>query len=237
VVKVVRPDRRRPAGAHRRLVQEGEILLEATHPHLVRAYELISEPAPALILETIDGETLGELVGRLSRRLPAAELAHLGLHLCSAVGYLHRLGWLHLDLKSSNVVAEAGLARVIDLSVARRPGPAPAEVGTAAYMSPEQARGGDLDAAADVWGIGAVLFEAATGTAPFAASRPGIYRQLEEPARPVAGLRRLPRPLAAVIDSCLAPDPSSRPLIQEVEATLVPLAPGAVDASPLERAG
>jgi eukaryotic-like serine/threonine-protein kinase len=230
VVKVVRPDRPRPAGARRRLVQEGQILLAASHPHLVRAYELVEEPVPALVLETIDGETLGALIERLRRRLPAAEIAHLGLHICSAVAYLHRRGWLHLDLKSSNVVANAGVARVIDLSVARRPGLAPAEIGTAQYLSPEQAAGGELDEAADVWGIGAVLYEAATGEPPFPASRPGAYEQLGGLAPRVGSLRRLPRPLAELIDGCLDRAPRARPTTDQLAATLTPLAPGAPSA-------
>jgi serine/threonine protein kinase len=230
VVKVVRPDRPRPAGARRRLVQEGHILLAASHPHLVRAYELVEEPVPALVLETIDGETLGALIDRLRRRLPAAEIAHLGLHLTSAVAYLHRRGWLHLDLKSSNVLANAGVARVIDLSVARRPGAAPAEIGTAQYLSPEQAIGGELDEAADVWGIGAVLYEAATGAPPFPGSRPGSYEQLDRVAPPVGSHRRLPRSLAELIDGCLDAAPRARPTTDQVAETLTPLAPGAPSA-------
>ncbi|WP_244189569.1 protein kinase domain-containing protein [Streptomyces incarnatus] len=68
---------------------------------------------------------------------------------------------------TSNVVVDRGHAKVLDLSVARPPGPAPAGVGTYGYLAPEQARGGPLTAAADVWGIGVTLYEVASGDTPF----------------------------------------------------------------------
>jgi serine/threonine protein kinase len=109
------------------------------------------------------GETLSHMVAVRDVRLSAAEVAHPGLHLASAVRYLHGHGWLHLDLKPSNVIAECGRAKLIDLGVACPPGPAHRGVGTFRYMAPEQARSGDLGAPADIWRLGAVLFEAATG--------------------------------------------------------------------------
>src|SRR3982751_1577681 len=72
-------------------------------------------------------------------------------------------GVLHLDIRPANVMAEAGIAKLIDLSLAGVPGPARPGRGTRHYMAPEQALGGTLSAATDVWGIGATLYEAATG--------------------------------------------------------------------------
>jgi len=122
IVKSLRPDRRGDARAARSLRREGRLLESLSHPHLVRAYEVLHEPVDAVVLETLGGETLAHLVRRRDRRLSAAELSFLGQHLCSAVGYLHGRGWLHLDLKPSNVVADGGRAKLIDLSIARRPG-------------------------------------------------------------------------------------------------------------------
>ena len=173
VLKTLRPDRAADAAARRALTREGRLLLRFSHPHLVRAYELtraIDDDRPVLVLETLGGETLSHLVHRLDqrgRRLPATEVAMLGLQLASVLGYLHRQGWLHLDLKPSNIVAEAGRARLIDLSIVRRPGRARAGAGTFEYLSPEQARGGLLTAAADVWGLGAVLYTALVGEPPY----------------------------------------------------------------------
>jgi serine/threonine protein kinase len=167
VIKVVRPDRRGERWPAERLLREGRWLCEFTHPHLVRGYETFESPEPLVVLETLTGETLSHLVLRLRRRPAAADVALLGVQLCSTVHYLHRRGVLHLDLNPSNVVVDRGHAKVLDLSAARPPGPAPAGVGTCCYLSPEQARGGPLTAAADVWGIGITLFEVACGGLPF----------------------------------------------------------------------
>ena len=74
------------------------------------------------MLETIDGETLKHLCERRRTACPPTDIAFLGMHLCSAIQYLHRNGVLHLDLKPSNVISDQGLAKVIDLSIAKRPG-------------------------------------------------------------------------------------------------------------------
>ena len=131
-------------------------------------------------METLGGETLAHLIGPP----PAAvgpELAFLGLQLSSAVGYLHRHGVLHLDLKPSNIVAEAGRAKLIDLSVARAPGRAKAGMGTWRYMAPEQARAATVGRAADVWGVGVVLWSAIWGDTPFS-DESREYPQLDQRA-------------------------------------------------------
>jgi serine/threonine protein kinase len=151
----------------RALLREGRLLKKLTHPHIVRHYETIKEPYPALILETLTGATLSHIVDNAYRRLPLAEVAHLGLHLCSAMHYLHGHGILHLDLKPSNIVSERGLAKILDLSIARPPGRARKGAGTRQYMAPEQVLGGTVSPATDVWGIGATLYEAATDETPF----------------------------------------------------------------------
>jgi serine/threonine protein kinase len=167
VIKMVRPDRRDEARLRERLLREGRWLQAFTHPHLVRAYETFTSPEPLVVLETLCGETLSHLIDRLRRRPAAADVARLGMQLCSAIHYLHGQGVLHLDLKPSNIVVDCGRAKVLDLSVARPPGIAPAGVGTFCYLAPEQARGGRLSAAADVWGIGITLYEVASGDVPF----------------------------------------------------------------------
>jgi eukaryotic-like serine/threonine-protein kinase len=167
VVKALRPDRLEREGPRRRLLDEGRLLCRLTHPHIVRAYEVIEEPVPLVVMETLAGETLSHMIDVRGAVLSTAEVAQLGLHLASAIRYLHGHGWLHLDLKPSNVIAECGRAKLIDLSVARPPGPAHGGIGTFYYMAPEQVRGGEIGPTADVWGIGTVLFEAATGEPAF----------------------------------------------------------------------
>lgn len=207
------------AAAARRLRAEGRLLLSLTHPHIARAYELLTVAgAPALVLETLGGATLSWMVREGGVRLRTDDLQHLGLQLCSALGYLHRHDRLHLDLKPSNVISENGIARVIDLNLARRPGRVPPGYGTAQYLAPEQARGGRVDAAADVWGIGATLFAAATGRRPFDATG---REQLDRRAEPLRRVRRgLPRAFTDVVDGCLEPDRNDRPALSDLEAEL-----------------
>lgn len=223
VAKTPRPDRAEDADVRRRLVREGRLLRKFTHPHLVRAYDVIREERAAVVLETLTGQTLAHLVKTRARRLPLSEVAHLGLHLCSAVHYLHGQNLLHLDLKPSNIVSEKGFAKVLDLSIARAPGGRGQGAGTPQYMAPEQASGGVLTAAADVWGIGAVLYEAATGEAPFDAPEDTAedhYEQLERRAHPVRALRRVSQTFGAVLDGCLEPDPPRRPSVEDLARML-----------------
>ena len=178
-----------------------------------------------MILETLTGATLTYLIDISRRRLPLSDIVHLGLHLCSAIHYLHRYDILHLDLKPSNIVSERQLAKVLDLSVVRPLGKVVKGVGTANYMSPEQARGDALGPAADVWGIGTVLVEAAAGEEPFDAYDDETrYEQLERRADSIRLHRRVSRAFAAAVDACLEPDPTERPTIKDLTQTLNELA-------------
>jgi serine/threonine protein kinase len=225
IVKTLRPDRRGHARSRTSLLREGRLLRRFTHPHLVRAYEVHDGDRPAVVLETLSGETLGHMIDTRGRIGPP-ELRHLGAQLASAVGYLHGEGLLHLDVKPGNVVAEAGRAKLLDLSVARAPGRMRAGRGTWCSMAPEQARGGEVTAAADVWGVALVLYEAASGINPFhEAGDDHDYPQLHLSASPLRSARpRLPRDLAALIDAGLAQRPDDRPAVTDFLA-LAPPAP------------
>jgi serine/threonine protein kinase len=246
VVKALRPDRRGDERARHALLREGRLLTELVHPHIVRGYEVRTDPELLVVMETLDGETVAHLIDRMPDGLPGEDVAWLGLHLASAVRYLHRRGVLHLDIKPSNIIAEAGRAKLIDLSLARPSGRYGAGIGTWTNLSPEQARGDLLGAPADVWGIGSVLYEAATGEPPFdqddgswtddsGPSEPAEtwqtedqvaagYPQLDGPAPAVTGV---PDELAAAIDASLAFEPNARPTLDELAAMLTSLAPGA----------
>jgi eukaryotic-like serine/threonine-protein kinase len=223
VAKTLRPEKSDDARARRALLAEGRLLESLRHPHIVAGYETLTRPRPVVILETLSGETLAHLIEYRPRPLSARELAFLGLQLASALGYLHRHGVLHLDLKPSNIVAEGGRAKLIDLSLARAPGRIKPGIGTWCYMAPEQARGGQAGPPADVWGIGVVLWSAVGGDTPFG-DESLEYPQLEHRAPPVRSERRLPRPLAEMIDRSLEPDPALRPSLAELAAALAPVA-------------
>lgn len=215
------PDR----GAAAALRREGRLLRRLAHPHLVRAYEVVEAPRLAIVMETLTGATLEHLVR--SAPLRGAELGVLGAQLASAVGYLHAEGILHLDLKPANIVAEAGRAKLIDLSHARRPGRVRAGGGTWCFMAPEQARGGELGPAADVWGLGVVLHEAATGESALLDLADHLDTDTPQLDGRVPSLRalrpRLPRSLTTTIDACLEPDPTSRPTVAQLHDTCAAL--------------
>lgn len=223
VAKTLRGDRVEDIEAHDRLLCEGRHAQWFTHPHLVRGYETHDAVPPVVILETLGGETLTHLIECRQRGLSADDLVQLGGQLCSVVGYLHRHGWLHLDLKTSNVVAEAGRARLIDLSHLRPPGPCPAGFGTAQYMAPEQLLGTEVTEATDIYGLGGVLYRMATRRRPF-----GQHERDTDPRRPapVARLRRrqLPRELCDLVAGCLEVLPTTRPTVPEVADVLAKLA-------------
>lgn len=242
-IKTLRPDAADDASARRHLAREARLLLSLTHPHLVRAYDYVvptdGQP-PLLVLENLTGATLSYLLdgGRQHAgwerpaRLGAADLGHLGQHLCSALRYLHSRDHLHLDVKPSNIIASDGVARLIDLSLARRPGRCAAGIGTPGYMSPEQVCGGHLGPPADVWGVGLVLYQAATGLQPFdlpdrstsvgssTCTMARCHALLARPAPKIRARRRLPADVAEIIDACLRRKPDQRPTLERLDAAL-----------------
>lgn len=244
VVKRLRPDRHDDERARAALLAEGRLLCELTHPHVVRGYELRLEPEPMVVMETLGGETVAHLVDRRPEGLEADEVAWLGLHVASALRYLHRRQLLHLDVKPANIVADGGRAKLIDLSLARPPGRYHAGIGTWCNLSPEQARGGELGPPADVWGLGTVLYEAVSGEPAFdddgdswtAETETGDpsrtwdtdeqvaegYPQLEGSPPSLVAAGRVPRALAGAIDACLSFEPDDRPRLEELMAALEP---------------
>jgi serine/threonine protein kinase len=214
-VKTLRPDRRRDRRARRALLREGRLLAGLAHPHLVRAYEARDGERPFVVLETLRGATLGALIEQ--RPLSPAETSHLGLQIGSALRYLHGERLVHLDVKPSNVIADSGVAKLIDLSIARRPGRVKAGVGTWSNLAPEQARGGLAGPPADVWGLATILHEALTGEPPFGADDDAEYPCLERRADSVRRHRPgMPRALAEALDAALEPAPADRPQLEEL---------------------
>lgn len=236
IVKVIRPDRadQRSVG---QLRAEAELLLDLSHPNIVRGYGFAEEPLPHIVMETLGGTTLARLIDD-EGGLSTEECAHLGLHLVSALGYLHRRGIAHLDLKTSNVIGESGRAKLIDLGLAAPFGPGRAGAGTWSYMAPEQATGDELGPASDVWGLGAVLFECRCGHPPFddpeiegpmaesdqSGEWAGEYPQLTRPARLTGELTGQSPALDHLILSCLSPESGTRPPLSELAASLEGLA-------------
>lgn len=219
--KTIQPNALEKEAARERLVREGGIITNLSHPNLIRGYELHSEPHPVVIQETLTGETISHLVRQTYKRgeeLPLIQLAHFGKQIASVVNYLHQNNLLHLDIKPSNIISQPPLAKLFDLNLVATPGSIRKGTGTKPYMSPEQALGEPLTYAADVWGIGVVLFFMATGERPFRTYDDKRYEQLERNAESVSNLRSTEdvNILIEMIGSCLDPVAENRPSTVDV---------------------
>ena len=214
-----------PLDAESRLRFERElrILGGLSHPSLVRVLDhgLTGQGLAWLALELLPGGTLADRVARQGPLDPAATIA-LGRALASALGALHAAGVVHRDVKPENVLFDAGGApRLVDLGLGRGflPGASRltatgALLGTPATMAPEQVRGETVGPPADVWSLGATLYLALTGQAPFGApsALAAMARVLEaEPAPPSALRAGVPQDLEALLLRCLEKDPARRP--------------------------
>ncbi len=231
VVKVVRPAQVHDEKTLRGLRREVDNLARVNHPVMMRG--LRSEVAgdrPHVVLEHLDGPRLSSLVRRHGP-LQEQQYLPLAIEVASALHYLHRIGYVHLDVKPSNVIMGAP-ARLIDLSVARTVEQAAAldhPIGTDAYMAPEQCdppRTGVPGPASDVWGLGATLFEAIAGFKPFDPPAPDAvtveerFPQVAEPSYELPD--RTAADVAKVVYACLEPSPENRPLPHEVAEGLQP---------------
>lgn len=220
VLKVVRDDRQHEERCHDALLLEGTLARDLTHPHLVRAYDVLEHPRAAIVLETLTGDTLAALIE--DEPLSPPDAAVLGCQLASALSYVHSHDFLHLDVKPSNVVVQTGRAVLIDFSLANRPGEGRPHAGTDGYLSPEQARGRGLTAACDVFGLGVTLGEALTDELPY--GEEFRWRRGFPPRTPTRAFRRglaqVPAPMAELILAAADPDPAQRPTMLDVRTVL-----------------
>jgi len=225
-IKLARPSAGPTAAA--KLLDEGRMLAALTHPNLLRLYEIHPGSAPGLVLELLRGPSIADLFD-VTNALPYPDVVEMGRQVAAAVAYLHRCGWVHGDLKPGNVIAEQGRATVIDLGLARPPGRYEKSYGTQHYLAPEQAECAPISEATDVWGLGLLLLEAASGRDGFPPDCPE-YRVEHGPlAAPPP--RRFPRGVPAefveLIMKCTAFDPAARPPLPEVFTALSALADAA----------
>src|SRR5215471_16096879 len=181
-IKVLPPEFSRDVERLRRFEREAEVLASLNHTHIGAIYNVeYFEGMPCLVLEFVEGETLADRIARGPLRLD--ETLAIAGQIAEALETAHEKGIVHRDLKPANIkvtrdgevkVLDFGLAKVSDLApranlsaamtVTSEPG---VILGTAAYMSPEQARGEDLDRTTDVWAFGCVLYEMLTGKPAF----------------------------------------------------------------------
>jgi serine/threonine protein kinase len=230
VAKLLRPHRVDDPLARSQIAAEAGAYAALQHPVLPRSFgAFLDGGKPHLVLEFLEGPRLSTLLRRQGT-LAVEQTLPLALQLCSALHYMAREGWVHLDVKPKNVVMGAP-PQLIDLSIARTleaAGRTPGPIGTDAYMAPEQCGVpgvGVMGPATDIWGLGVTVYEAITGRMPFPAGRKDGHPEARFPQLvhdAAAFPKDVPAVLAEPILSCLAKRPQHRPTAEELAGVLQP---------------
>jgi serine/threonine-protein kinase len=223
----------------RRFLREARLAARLAHPNVVRVFDVGEDDGrPFIAMEYVEGETLAELVAQRAP-LPAAEAARLGTQMCAGLAAAHAAGLVHRDVKPQNLLLSTdGVLKLGDFGIAAghdgtRLTLAGTVLGTAGYLAPEQARGEEVTAAADIYAVGAVLYELLTGEPSRTA---GSLAELGSedgfgPPDLAARVPSAPRELVAAVNACLSATPEDRPPSAAALARL--LAPVASEAETL----
>jgi len=210
----------RDATARARFAREARALARVNDPHVVTVFDIVVDDGrPFLVMEFVDGTTLSELIRR-DGRIDPTRVVSIAEDICSGLAAVHACGIVHRDMKPSNVfltasgavkIGDFGIASVAsDVTVTR----AGEVFGSAPYVSPEQVTGDPVDARADLYALGCVMFEMATGRPPFVGDEPAAlaYQHAHTtPERADVLVPQVPAALASTIDRLLAKDPADRP--------------------------
>src|SRR5258706_8006456 len=227
-IKVLPHDRVADPDRKRRFLQEARAASALNHPNIVVIYDISSEAGTDfLVMEYVRGKTLKELI--TLQGLPFADVCRYGAQIASALAAAHSAGIVHRDIKPANImVTQEGQIKVLDFGVAKLTEPVHAEgetrtqielttpgivVGTVAYMSPEQTRGENLDGRSDIFSLGSVLYEAATGRLPFqGASMLAVMHEIATRVPPAPSSLRagLPPDFDRVVERALAKNRQDR---------------------------
>jgi eukaryotic-like serine/threonine-protein kinase len=221
-IKVLDPQLADDTTARTRFCREARSAASITHENVVTIYHVEKEESsglPFLVMQVVTGESLQDRLER-DGAMSVGDILRIGLQTAVGLAAAHEKGLVHRDIKPANILLEANSDRVklTDFGLARaaedvRLTQTGFVTGTPLYMSPEQARGMAVDHRADLYSLGAVLYQMATGDPPFEGDSPlALLRRVEQeepiPVRDVNSA--IPEPLARVIERLLAKDPADR---------------------------
>ncbi|MEP6852528.1 MAG: Stk1 family PASTA domain-containing Ser/Thr kinase [bacterium] len=224
-LKIMRTDLARDPSFQSRFRREAQSAGGLNHPSIVAVYDTGEDHigdtvVPYIVMEYVDGRTLREILTS-EKRLDSTRAMEIVSEVCAALDFSHRHGIIHRDIKPANVmITRAGAVKVMDFGIARAVADEAATmtqtaavIGTAQYLSPEQARGETVDARSDVYSTGCLLYELVTGSPPFQGDSPVAvaYQHVRESAAvPSTVNPAVPRTLDSIVMKALAKNPLNR---------------------------
>lgn len=230
-LKFLSPEVVETRSAMERLIREAKAASALNHPHIVTVYEVVHSAGDvAIAMELVEGEPLRTRCGEPQ---PMAQVVDWGRQVAEALAVAHARNIVHRDIKPENLMVRSdGYIKVLDFGLARQFAPAGQSqpesglglpAGTLNYMAPEQTRGETATSASDIFSLGIVLYELATGKHPFRSDSPLDTAHAiahAGPMSPSALNPRIPPTLNSLLLAMLAKDPQSRPSAVEVDRTL-----------------
>jgi serine/threonine-protein kinase len=225
-IKMLRTDLARDATFQERFRREAQNSAALNHPAIVAVYDTgeeisaTGEKLPFIVMEFVNGHTLKEVLAQ-EGQIPPRRALEIIADICAALEFSHRHGIIHRDIKPGNVmITQNGQVKVMDFGIARALASGAttmtqtsAVIGTAQYLSPEQARGEAVDARSDVYAAGCVLFELLVGHPPFVGDSPVsvAYQHVREDPRAPSELNpQVPPDVDAIVLKALAKNPMNR---------------------------
>ena len=238
-IKVLVPELAADESFVERFRREARAAAGLNHHNIVSVYDFGEDDgAWFIVMEYVDGQTLRDII-RSGGPMDPAEAIQVGAEIAAALGAAHAQGIVHRDVKPANVLIAGPTVKVTDFGIARAanavqgltmPGTV---IGTATYLSPEQAQGRAIDGRSDLYSLGMVLYEMLTGKAPFAGDNPiavATKQMTETPAPPSSVNPRVPRALDSVVMRAMSLKPDDRPpTAEDMRVELLASAPAAGD--------